>query len=121
MYLGFMKNNKLYSILLLIICIFISLSFSIILGKPAVEGMTTAKVQPIIGEIIQDPGASDTTARLNAIKNVVSLMDTLSDQNKYTSILNDTNLSDKQKLGEITDLTNSLLKTNTDPGQLLDA
>jgi hypothetical protein len=83
--------------------------------------MTTPDVQKMISNIIQNPGASDTASMLTAIKQLVLLMDNLSDQNKYADILNDINLSDQQKLSEITDLTNTLLKTNTDPAQIIDA
>ncbi len=104
--LGFFKNRKNIAIILLLLSIFISLALSqlpyIQSLKHAREGFVSPAEVKMYESILTMLGDKDATAnqKLTAVRSVASMM-SKSDQKDYLDILDNTKLTDDEKVLEL--------------------
>jgi sugar-specific transcriptional regulator TrmB len=123
MTLGLTMNftqNKLFSVILLLACIFVSLAISMMMNPVISEGMASKDVHEMILDVINKPGDSTSVQQISAISQLVPLIDSSTERKNYTEILHDSNISASQQIEEILKLTNSLAKKNTNISKMID-
>ena len=107
--LGFLRSQrKMYSILLLFLCIVVSLTMS---TMPIFQGImpegfvANKKSTSFISEILSD-NSTDKGIRVAAIKSITTVMDK-KDAKPYLEILEDSSMSDDIKIKKIQDLVDT--------------
>jgi len=107
--LGFLRSKrKLFSIFLLLACIVLSLIISNMSCFKGVVGegfVGQKKASSFIDEIISDK-STDTVTRIAAIKSITTIMDK-KDAKKYLEILEDSALTDDDKMKKVENVINN--------------